>query len=131
MGWFTYVGRIINIATFLAPKLILAPFSRNRSRTHGSRDITKSQNTSQSGKSTFSLVVKIPVDRGWSKMHQKNRNASDSCDSDDMRLGSSGTDWGACFWTFPYIVRIRDRKNPRFLRFLGHMRTRLKYFCAP
>ena len=31
MGWFTYVGRIINIVTFLAPKLILAPFSRNRS----------------------------------------------------------------------------------------------------
>ena len=26
----------------------------------------------------------------------------------------------------PMIVRIRDRKNPRFLRFLRHMRTRLK-----
>ena len=59
-------------------------------------------------------------------MHQKNRNASDSCDSDDMRLGSSGTDLDACFWTFSYIVRIRDRKNPRFLQLLGHMRTRLK-----
>ena len=27
MGWFTYVGRIINIVTFLAPNLISAPFS--------------------------------------------------------------------------------------------------------
>ena len=29
-------------------------------------------------------------------MHQQNRNASDSCDSHDMQLGSSGTDWDAC-----------------------------------
>ena len=27
-------------------------------------------------------------------MHQKNRNASDPCDSDDRRLGSCETDWG-------------------------------------
>ena len=125
MGWFTYVGRIINIVNIFGAKVNFGAISTNRSRTDGSCDVTKSHNMSQSGKSTFSLVVKIPVDRGWSGMHQKNRNASDSCDSDEMRLGSSGTDWDACFWTFSYIVKIRDRKKPRLLRFLGHMRTRL------
>ena len=71
MGWFTYVGRIINIVNIFGAKVNFGAISTNRSRTHGSCDVTKSHNTSQSGKSTFSLVVKIPVDRGWSGMHQK------------------------------------------------------------
>ena len=39
--------------------------------------------------------------------------------------GQTVTDWDACFWTFSHIVRIGDRKNPRLLPFLGHMRTSL------
>ena len=75
----------------------------------------------------FSFVVKIPVDRGLSGTHQENRNASDFYDSYDTELGSPGTDWDAYFCTFSYIVRTGDRKNPRFLRSLRHMRTRLKH----
>ena len=76
----------------------------------------------------FTYVVRIPVDRRLSETHQKNRNASysyDSYDSYDMELGSSGTDWDASFCLFSYIIRIGDRKNPRYLRSLWHMRTRL------
>ena len=67
----------------------------------------------------FTYVVRIPVDRKLSGMHQKNTNAScsdDSYDSYDMELGSSGTDWDASFCSFSYIIRIGDRKNPRYLR---------------
>ena len=80
----------------------------------------------------FSLIVKIPVDRGLVKnpllfvinipvdrrpsgLHSKNRNAPDSYDSCDMQLLSSETDWDAYFYIFSYIVRIADRKNPRSL----------------
>ena len=89
-------------------------------------------------KNMFSFVVKIPVDRGLSGTHRENRNASDFYDSYDTELGSSGTEWDAYFCmfsyivyhisyiVFSYIVRIGDRKNPRYLRSLRHMRTRLK-----
>ena len=33
--------------------------------------------------------------------------------------GIIGTDWGADFYAFSYIVRIGDRNNPRYLQFLG------------
>ena len=59
-------------------------------------------------KNTLSFVINIPVDRRPSGLHSKNRNTSDSYDSCDMQLGSSGTDWDAYFYMFSYIVRIAD-----------------------
>ena len=66
-------------------------------------------------KNTLSFVINIPVERRPSGLHSKNRNASGSYDSCDMQLGSSGTDWDVYFYMFSYIVRIADRKNPQSL----------------
>ena len=77
----------------------------------------------------FSLVVKIPVNRWWSGMHQENRTAFDSC---DFLWHATAIVWDrlGCLY-LDVLIYHKDRasENPRFLRFLRHMRTRLYEPC--
>ena len=74
----------------------------------------------------FTLIAKIADVEDLLRQYLQSRNASDSSDhvvKITDRLGCLG-------WSVPTVRKYHRRQNPRFLRFLGQVGTRLFHFIS-